>query len=145
MCLKSTYFTFEGNFYEQKEGVAMGSPVSAVVANLYMEFFEELVLEMAPTRPRLRKRYVDGTFYILMKGSTEELLHQLNWGQADHHVHGGTGRRRGTPFPRHATQEKRGWQPGCLCLQEAHAYRPVSPLRVPSSDPREERSGEMSP
>ena len=78
MCLKSTYFTFEGNFYEQKEGVAMGSPVSAVVANLYMEFFEELVLEMAPTRPRLRKRYVDGTFYILMKGSTEELLHQLN-------------------------------------------------------------------
>ena len=79
MCLKSTYFTFEGNFYEQKEGVAMGSPVSAVVANLYMEFFEELVLEMAPTRPRLRKRYVDGTFYILMKGSTEELLHQLNW------------------------------------------------------------------
>ena len=31
----------------------MGSLVSAVVANLYMEFFEELVLEMALTRPRL--------------------------------------------------------------------------------------------
>ena len=54
-------------------------------------------------------------------------------GQADHLVHGGAGRRRGTPFPRHVTQEKKKWQPGCLCLQEAHAYRPVSPLQVPSS------------
>ena len=53
MCLRSTYFSFGGNFYEQKEGAAMGSPVSAVVANLYMEFIEELALETAPTRPRL--------------------------------------------------------------------------------------------
>ena len=39
MCLKSTYFSYGESFYEQKEGAAMGSPVSAVVANLYMEFF----------------------------------------------------------------------------------------------------------
>ena len=60
----------------------MGSPVSAVVANLYMEFFEELALKTVPTRPRLWKRYlymyVDDTFCILRKGSTEELLHHLN-------------------------------------------------------------------
>ena len=80
MCLKSTYFSFAigGNFYEQKEGAVMGSPVSAVVANLYMELFEELALEMVPTRPRLWKRHVDDTFCILRKGSTEELLHHLN-------------------------------------------------------------------
>ena len=59
MCLKSTYFSYGGSFYEQKEGAAMGSPVSAVVANLYMEFFEELALETAPTRPRLWKRYAE--------------------------------------------------------------------------------------
>ena len=41
-CLKSTYFSYGGDFYEQQEGAAMGSPVSAAVANLYMEFFEEL-------------------------------------------------------------------------------------------------------
>ena len=78
MCLKSTYFSYGGNFYEQKEGAVMGSPISAVVDNLYMEFFEELALETAPTRPRLWKRYVDDTFCILRKGSTEELLHHLN-------------------------------------------------------------------
>ena len=37
-----------------------------------------LALETAPTRHRLWKRYVDDTFYILRKGSTEELLHHLN-------------------------------------------------------------------
>ena len=58
--------------------MAMGSPVSAVVNNLYMEFFEELALETAPTRPRLWKRYVNDTFCILRKGSIEELFHYLN-------------------------------------------------------------------
>ena len=56
----------------------MGSPISAVVANLYMEFFDELTLETALTRHRLWKRYVDDTFCILRKGSTEELLHHFN-------------------------------------------------------------------
>ena len=46
----------------------MGSPVSAVVDNLYMEFFEELALETVPTTPRVWKRYVDDIFRILRKG-----------------------------------------------------------------------------
>ena len=37
-CLKNTYFSFQGQFYEQVEGAAMGSPVSPIVANLYMEY-----------------------------------------------------------------------------------------------------------
>ena len=37
-CLRSNYFCYGGEFHEQQEGAAMGSPVSAVVANLYMEF-----------------------------------------------------------------------------------------------------------
>ena len=39
-CLNNTYFSFQNDFYEQVEGTAMGSPVSPIVANLYMEHFE---------------------------------------------------------------------------------------------------------
>ena len=51
VCLKTTYFGYGGDFYEQQEGAAMDSHVSAVVANLYMEFFEELGLRSAPAKP----------------------------------------------------------------------------------------------
>ena len=40
-CLKNTYFSFQGQFYEQVAGVAMGSPVSPIVANLYKKYFEQ--------------------------------------------------------------------------------------------------------
>lgn len=42
MCLKTTYFQFNNNFYRQKHGCAMGSPVSPIVANLYMEMVTRL-------------------------------------------------------------------------------------------------------
>ena len=77
-CLRSTYFCYGGEFYEQREGAAMGSPVSAVVANLYMEFFEELALKSAPSKPRLWKTYVDDTCCIVKKGTVEGLLSHLN-------------------------------------------------------------------
>ena len=47
-CLKNTYFSFEGQFFEQVEGAAMGYPVSPIVANLYMEYLEQKVLSTAP-------------------------------------------------------------------------------------------------
>ena len=44
LCLNTTYFQFNGNFYRQKHGCAMGSPVSPIVANLYMERVEQKAL-----------------------------------------------------------------------------------------------------
>ena len=40
-CLDNRYFSFMGQFYEQVEGANMGSPVSPIMANLYMEYFEQ--------------------------------------------------------------------------------------------------------
>ena len=51
-CLHNTYFSFQNKFYEQIEGVLMGSPVSPIVANLYMECFERKALRSAINPPR---------------------------------------------------------------------------------------------
>ena len=40
-CLHNTYFSFQNKFYEQVERMAMGSPVSPIVAKLYMKHFEK--------------------------------------------------------------------------------------------------------
>ena len=44
MCLTSTFFSFEGEFFEQTCGVSMGSPLSPVVSNTFMEDFESKAL-----------------------------------------------------------------------------------------------------
>ena len=77
-CLRSTYYVFQGQHFEQVEGAAMGSPLSPIVANIYMEHFEAKALETAPHPPSLWKRYVDDTFVILKTAYKEEFFHHLN-------------------------------------------------------------------
>ena len=61
LCLEATYLVFEGIFYQQVHGTAMGSPVSVVVANLVMEDIERRALATFHTPPRFWRRYVDET------------------------------------------------------------------------------------
>ena len=77
-CMRSTYFTFRGKFYEQVEGAAMDSPISPIVANLYMENFETRALQPSPNSPLLWKRFVDDTFVIIKKYHREEFQTHLN-------------------------------------------------------------------
>ena len=76
--LRSTYFQYNGSIYEQKDGAAMGSPVSAVIANLYMESFEEQAITTSSYKPTIWKRYVDDTFTILDRGNVDVFLQHLN-------------------------------------------------------------------
>ena len=50
-CLHNTYFSFQNKLYEQVEGVAMGSLVSPILANLYMEHFEREALWSSSNPP----------------------------------------------------------------------------------------------
>ena len=78
--LKTTYFSFGGNIYQQKFGTAMGSPVSPLIADLFMEDLEERAIQTAPATctPRLWKRYVDDILAIVPRGTTEELNRHIN-------------------------------------------------------------------
>ena len=55
----------------------MGSPVSAVIANLYMENFEEQAITTSFYEPRIWKRYVDDTFTILDRENVDDFLQHL--------------------------------------------------------------------
>ena len=50
-CLKNTYFLFQGKYYGQVQGAAMGSPISPLIANLPMEQFEVKALSTLPHTP----------------------------------------------------------------------------------------------
>ena len=58
----------------------MGSPLSPIIANLYMEYFESLALELSQLQPKLRLRYVDDTFVEWQHGkdSLYTFLDHLN-------------------------------------------------------------------
>jgi hypothetical protein len=69
VCLRTTYFQVDDRFYQQKEGMAMGSSLSPVISNIYMEHFEQLALDSAQDKPSLWLRYVDDTFIVWPHGA----------------------------------------------------------------------------
>ena len=77
-CLNNSYFSFQGRFYQQTEGAAMGSPISPIVANLFMEDLEVQAIRTSPTPPSLWKRFVDDTFTIIKKEDRNSFLQHLN-------------------------------------------------------------------
>ena len=77
-CLTNTYFLFQGKYYEQVQGAAMGSPFSPLIENLFMEEFEVKTLSTCPHPPSLWLRFVDNTFVITKAEYSQELLHHIN-------------------------------------------------------------------
>ena len=55
---------YRANIYEQINGVAMGSPLSLVVENIFMEHFEEKAINSTLEKPQQWWRYVDDTHFI---------------------------------------------------------------------------------
>jgi len=62
----------------------MGSPVSPVVANLYMEAIEEMAIYTTPVPPKVWKRYVDDRFYIIKRNAVDSFHNTLN--AVDQHI-----------------------------------------------------------
>jgi hypothetical protein len=80
LVLTSTYFCFNNEYFEQRDGMAMGSPLSPVIANFFMEDFEERAINQSTLKPTCWYRYVDDIFAIWPHGkaSLTIFLEHLN-------------------------------------------------------------------
>lgn len=77
-CLESTVFTFGEECFKQINGLAMGSPVSANVANLVMEYFEEKLFQVFPYKLLFYKRFADDIILCCHKDDLDNVFHFFN-------------------------------------------------------------------
>ena len=65
ICTEDNHFLFNGEHYTQFEGFAMGNPLSATMANLFLSFHEQNWHRDCPQdyKPLVYKRYVDDCFF----------------------------------------------------------------------------------
>ena len=75
-----THFLYNGEYYDQIDGVAMGSPLGPVLANIFMGHHEKLWLEQYPGQGLLfYRRYVDDIFCLFEhKEQVQEFLEYIN-------------------------------------------------------------------
>ena len=64
--LSNNYFLFNGNIYQQVDGVAMGSPFGPSLANAFLARYEQIWLNDCPDefKPVYYERYVDDIFVL---------------------------------------------------------------------------------
>ena len=73
-----THFIFNSKFYNQIDGVAMGSPLAPVLANIFMGFYESKWLnEYNFNKPKFYLRYVDDILAAL--DNEQDSLNFLNF------------------------------------------------------------------
>ena len=76
--LDNNFFVFQGDHFKQIFGCPIGSPVSAIFANLVMEYVEEKALLLAPNPPKWWFRYVDDSHVCIKREHVDEFHSHLN-------------------------------------------------------------------
>ena len=73
-----THFLFNGNYYDQIDGVAMGSPLGPILANLFMGYHEKIWLEEFKTCKVVSyRRYVDDIICLFPFGKDADEFFKL--------------------------------------------------------------------
>ena len=72
--VRTTFFIFNGTYYQQTEGVAMGGPPSSIVAEIYMQATETTALTTTSHPPKVWERHVDDVFSIIRNSNLHTSL-----------------------------------------------------------------------
>ena len=72
-------FRFLDKYYVQCDGVAMGSPLAPILADLFMSKLEEKLNKFSTNKPIIWLRYVDDIFCIFKKNQNiDDFLKRIN-------------------------------------------------------------------
>jgi len=80
ICTQKSHFQFNGIYYEQIDGVAMGSPLGPLFANIFMDEFEKTHMEkLKELGVKTWMRYVDDVFATLTNSTnSNDILNYIN-------------------------------------------------------------------
>ena len=78
VCTKNVHFSYNGDIYTPADGVAMGSPLSPVLAGIFMVELERTILPTLKEHISPWERYVDNTISYIKVKSIERVLSRLN-------------------------------------------------------------------
>ena len=75
----NSFFLFDQKYYQQTEGMGMGSPLGPTFANIFMCHFETIWLNNCPAhfKPIHYFRYLDDTFVLFKDQSHSHLFHNF--------------------------------------------------------------------
>ena len=77
-CTKNTHFTLNSKTYVQIDGVAMGSPLCPVMANIFMLELEQNIIPTLSKDISLWKRYIDDTICFVNSNCISHVLELFN-------------------------------------------------------------------
>ena len=74
-CVKQNHFVFNGMYYDQVDGVAMGSPLGPILDNIFISQLENKAInKFTGNKPAIYKRYVDDCFLVFNDVDDSELF-----------------------------------------------------------------------
>ena len=80
--MKQNYFQYKEQFFQPKKGIAMDSPISSTMAEVYLQYIEETYVKQWLDSKEIAyyKRYVDDIVIIHDQSKTNEhtILHEIN-------------------------------------------------------------------
>ena len=78
LCTREVHFTFNGDLYKQTQGVAMGSPLGPVLANIFMCELENNMVPKLDKELYGWKRFVDDIFAYTEPKNIDNIMARLN-------------------------------------------------------------------
>ncbi|CAF4153085.1 unnamed protein product, partial [Adineta steineri] len=86
LVMNNNYFKYNGQYYHQIRGGAMGSPITLTIANCYMFFYEQQICKQITNSFGLYVRYIDDIFIIINWPSRHFVKQVDRWNEIDFNI-----------------------------------------------------------